>query len=212
MELINFIGLVLGFIGSVLLSAGLLKSREAAIDEETPFWGKNPFKIRDVVASRNLALWGFSLFVAGFATTAMVELANIAQIKTVFGVAMGSVALTSLGWLAIFLLMQQKSSAHRRHKHAHFRKALKERLSMQIKSLEDILSSPNPKNYDFNSVKYGNLELLIGLMPDIDEGARANLEACLDKIKSSKEFEDIKVPIESCLAELMASKEGASES
>lgn len=81
------------------MSAGLLKSREAAIDEETPFWGKNPFKIRDVLASRNIALWGFSLLIAGFATTTMVELANIFQIETVFGVVMGSLALIFFGWL-----------------------------------------------------------------------------------------------------------------
>ncbi len=207
MDIINFIGLILGFIGSILLSVGLLKSREAAIDEETPFWGKNPFKMQDILASRNLAMWGFSLFVAGIATTTMVELAKIANIQTVFGVAMGSLALTFFGWLVILLVMQQKSSAHIRHKNAHFRKALKERLILQIKGLKDILSSPNPKSYDFNSVKYGNLEILIGFIRSIDSETQTKLESCLEKIKSSKEFEDIKLALENCLAELTSSKE-----
>ncbi len=208
MDIINFIGLILGFIGSVLLSAGLLKSKEAAIDEETPFWGRNPFKIQDVLASRNLSLWGFSLFVAGFATTAMVELANIVNIKSVFSVAAASLALTFFGWLVIALTMQKKSSEHVRHKNAHFRKALKERLILQIKSLKDILSSPNPKNYDFNSVKYGNLELLIGFVPNIDGETNTKLEICIDKVKSSKEFEDIKMAMEDCLTELASPEEG----
>ncbi|HSX42721.1 MAG TPA: hypothetical protein VLF59_01410 [Candidatus Saccharimonadales bacterium] len=202
MDIINFVGLVLGFIGSVLLSAGLLKSKEAAIDEETPFWGENPFKMRGVLTSRSLALWGFALFVAGFATTAMVGLAGIIHLKSMFGVIAGSLALTFFGWLLVALIMQQKALAHKSHKNAHFKKAVVERLNMQIKSLKDILASPNPKNYDFSSVKYGNLELLVKHIPDIDREARKKLEVCLEKIKGATEFADIKEAMENCLAEL----------
>ena len=202
MDIINFVGLVLGFIGSVLLSAGLLKSKEAAIDEETPFWGENPFKVRDVLTSRSLALWGFALFVAGFATTAMVGLAGIIHLKSVFGVITGSLALTFFGWLVIVLIMQQKALAHKSHKNAHFKKALVGRLNMEIKSLKDILASPNPKNYDFNSVKYGDLVLLVRHVPDIDREARKKIETCLERIKSATEFAEIKEAMESCLAEL----------
>lgn len=93
--------------------------------------------------------------------------------------------------------MQNKSSAHTRHKNAHFKKALEERLKLQIKSLNDILSSAN-----FDSTKYGNLELLISCVPNVDEETKVKLESCLEKIKSSKEFEDIKLGMEDCLGEL----------
>lgn len=202
MGIINLIGLALGFVGSVLLSAGLLKSKEAAVDEETPFWGENPFKVRDVLVSRNLALWGFLLFVAGFATTAMVEFASMANIKTVFGVAAGSLALTFLGWLVILLLMQRKSSSHIEYKNAHFRKALLSRLELQIKNLNKIMASPNPGNYDFNSVKYGNLEILIGLKPDVDKVTSEKLQTCLHNINNSTEFQGIKAAMENCSAEI----------
>jgi len=206
-NIINFVGLILGFVGSVLLSVGLLKSKEAAVDEETPFWSKNPFKIRDVLTSRNFALWGLSLFVAGSATTTMVEFASIANIQTVFGVAMGSLALTFFGWLVIALIMQRKSSAHISHKNTHFRKVLKEQLVLQIKQLKDILSSPNPKSHDFNFIKYMDLEILIDFIPKIDSETQTKLEICLEEIKRSKELGDIRLAMEDCLTGLVSGKE-----
>ncbi|MEK7561744.1 MAG: hypothetical protein AAB541_02680 [Patescibacteria group bacterium] len=204
MDVINFVGIVLGFVGSVLLSAGLLMSREAAIDKETPFWGENPFKIKDVLASRNLALWGFSLLIAGFATTAIVGFARIASIQTIFGVAAASLGLTFLGWLLMLLTLQAKTTSHLLHKSSHFRKALVERLKLQIKSLEDILSSPNPGNYDFRSVKFDNLELLMGLIPNIDRETQKKLQSCIEKIKRSGKFEDMKEAMNECLNEFEA--------
>lgn len=85
MHLLNLVGLVMGYLGSIMLSVGILRSKQEVIDEEKPFWGPNPFKMRSTLNSRLLGFAGLAALVAGFAITTVANaFINILDVDNVW--------------------------------------------------------------------------------------------------------------------------------
>lgn len=113
MHILNLIGLIMGYLGSISLSLGIIKSKQEVIDEETPFWGPNPFKMRSTLRSRLLGFSGVALLVAGFATTSVTT-----ALDTVFDIddlplAVSTIALlTATAYAILWFALKAKHRAH----------------------------------------------------------------------------------------------------
>lgn len=136
MDELNLIGLLAGFVGTVLLSAGLVKSEEQALDESKPYWGSNPFLEKAALASRKLALAGLSSIVASFAISASIGANRLLHLTYPLPLAaILSLALTLMGWLALILFLQISAGRHIRHRQAHYRVVLHEAILGQIRQI-----------------------------------------------------------------------------
>lgn len=195
-ETASFIGLMLGFLGSIFLSIGLLKSKEAIRDEETTYWGYNPFKINSMISDRVAALIGFALIIAGFSTSASAALVQVIPMNISYNLIVTSLALTFIGWLVILLVLQRRSATHTKAKMAHERMAVSERFKLQVKDINNIIDSQSRDSYDLNTVRFQNLEVLIHHLPDLSVEDRGILNKTLEEIKASKDFEQLKTALE----------------
>lgn len=134
-EVLKLFGLGLGFVGSVLLSIGLVKSRQQIDDETGSYWGQNPFLRENILGERKLVIIGFIALLAGFAFQLSTTITFYPVGAEVFGAIAIGVALTLVGVLSLLLFVQSRESHHRRRHEAHYRRVLRRQTESMIKRL-----------------------------------------------------------------------------
>ena len=119
MDWFELIGLFLGFVGSVLFSAGLIKTPEQIRDENQTYFDKNFFTYESEMASRRMLVVAFLLIIAGFAVSVGGAIAaQFHQDQQLVGILL-SITLTAVGFLATALFYIQRVNAHRRLKYEY---------------------------------------------------------------------------------------------
>lgn len=196
MHILNLIGLIMGYLGSISLSLGIIKSKQEVIDEETPFWGPNPFKMRSTLRSRLLGFTGVALLVAGFATTTVAT-----ALETVFNIDDVPLAISLIALLivtAYAILLFALKAKHRAHVAAksryYFNEIIKEARNLKseyeknpVIATEDHTLEDLKKQYvgqlskDLNYLKPDDKKIIEKLISNIDKAQQlSDLVAALN--------------------------------
>jgi NADH:ubiquinone oxidoreductase subunit 3 (subunit A) len=114
MNWFDIIGTCLGFIGSVVFSAALLKPQEQIRDENDSYWDANPFTLRGELSAQPYYLIAMLLLIAGFAITLGGKLSTQFASSSVSTAILVSICITLAGFLAVALFYINRNRAHQK--------------------------------------------------------------------------------------------------
>jgi NADH:ubiquinone oxidoreductase subunit 3 (subunit A) len=117
MDTINWfdiIGTCLGFVGSVVFSAALLKPQEQIRDENNSYWDGNPFTLRGELGTQPYYLVAMLLLIAGFAVSLGGKLSTQFASASVNIAILISSCITLAGFLAVALFYINRNRAHQK--------------------------------------------------------------------------------------------------
>ena len=118
----ELIGLSLGFAGSVLFSAGLIKTPEQIRDENQTYFDKNFFTYEAEMTSRKLLIAAFLLMIAGFAVSAAGVIAEqFAGQQILIGILL-SITFMAVGFLLTALFYIRRVNRHRQLKYSYVKR------------------------------------------------------------------------------------------
>ena len=63
---LTFAGIILGFIGSIILAFALVKSKDTIEEMIKTYPGHNPTLRKDLLKGRKVGLWGIGFLINGF--------------------------------------------------------------------------------------------------------------------------------------------------
>jgi NADH:ubiquinone oxidoreductase subunit 3 (subunit A) len=112
----DIIGVTLGFVGSVIFSAGLIKSKEQIRDENQSYWGGNPFTTSAALSSQPYYIVAFILIITGFAVTLGGMLGEVYGAGSILVSILFSTSISLLGALATALLYIHNVTVHQKKK------------------------------------------------------------------------------------------------
>ena len=143
MELLKIISVAFGFIGSVLLSAGLIKSHKQIDDETATYWGGNPFTKENLLSEQRLIFTGFIFIIAGFSFQLSTEITFYPKSSILFNSILTGLLLTVTGVLALFIFIQARANNHEKRRRSHYTGVLKNFLQ----SCKEEISGKNYKEH-----------------------------------------------------------------
>jgi NADH:ubiquinone oxidoreductase subunit 3 (subunit A) len=114
MNWFDIIGTCLGFIGSVVFSAALLKPQEQIRDENNTYFDGNPFTLRGEIGTQPYYLVAMLLLIAGFAITLGGKLSTQFASASVSTAILVSICITLAGFLAVALFYINRNRAHQK--------------------------------------------------------------------------------------------------
>lgn len=201
MHILNLIGLVMGYLGSISLSLGIIKSKQEVIDEETPFWGPNPFKMRSTLRSRLLGFTGVALLVAGFATTTVAT-----ALDTVFNIEDVPLAISLIALLivtAYAILLFALKAKHRAHIDAksryYFQELIKEVRELKNKYEKQPVISTQGGNLD--NLKKQQMQQFSKSLSNLKPDDKKALEKLISNIDKAGEYAELTSALNNFLAE-----------
>jgi hypothetical protein len=187
MLLYSIIGSILGFCGSIIFAAALIKPPQQVRDETATYFDENPFTTRYEMEARRNYVLAFSLLTTGFA------FGLAGQISEKFFNSSGTIALlfaislSLLGYLGAALLLLFKLK-----KHEAFRVELKRKsFSSQVESHRHELRQEQFKKNDFAQIKKQfaqSLKERYDRLPDYD---RERERLHFSDINSSNNWDDM---------------------
>ena len=112
----------LGFIGSIIFSAGLIKSRQQILDENETYFNGNPFTTKAELRSQPYYIVGIGFIIAGFASSISGEIGKIFEHNqlVISLLVMATISLLGFFGMAVFFIVQSRS--HLKNKIAHRKK------------------------------------------------------------------------------------------
>lgn len=201
MHILNLVGLVLGYLGSILLSAGLIKSKEEVIDEEKPFWGPNPFRIRSTLRSRQLGFMGVALLVAGFATsTVAAAFENVLDVDNV-GLALAViVVLIAFAYGVVLLALRAKKRAHvNARSRYYFNELIREVRNLRHQYQKEPFAATKDRSFD--ELKKHCTQTLAKYAPSLDQEGKKHVGKLIGSIDKAERLDDIISALSDFLAE-----------
>jgi hypothetical protein len=201
MYVLNLIGLVLGYLGSILLSAGLIKSKEEVIDEEKPFWGPNPFRIRSTLRSRQLGFMGVALLVAGFAiSTVAAAFENVLHIDSVGFALAVIVALIAFAYGVVLLALRAKKRAHISARNRYyFNELIHEVRELRNQYQKEPFAAT--ADHSFDELKKQHTQMFTKYTPDLDQEGKKQIGKLIGNIDKAETFDDLLNTFDEFLAE-----------
>lgn len=191
MYALNLIGLILGYLGSISLSVGIIKSKQEVVDEERPFLGPNPFKMRSTLRSRLLGFAGVAMLVAGFATSTVATAFNTVFHINHLPLALGVIfILVGSAYLVIALALDTKKRAHLNAKSRYYM----EEFTNEVRKLKDDLKNhplESMTERTFSKLKKQTLQQFSHYGADLTSEARkqtGKLMSALDKAKNTRDI------------------------
>ncbi len=124
----EIIGGILGFAGSVIFSAGLIKSSQQIKDENSTYFDSNPFTLEAELNSRPYFIVAFGLIIAGFSATLG---GNIGVMTEQLGTSVPlllTIAFTLAGYLAAILFYIHQAKQHQAREIRRLKKLFKSSL------------------------------------------------------------------------------------
>lgn len=189
MELLELVGLVLGYLGSIMLGTGILRSKQEVIDEERPFHGPNPFKMRSILNSRLLGFAGMSSLITGFAiTTVVYAFTNILESDDVWLALVITALLLAIAYSIIVTSLKAKLRAHINAKNRYYFNKLID----EARILNDEPIQKDSESYDFTSVKNRYLSHLSHFNDDLSFEDKQSLGRLIDALQSAEDIAEVK--------------------
>lgn len=116
MSTLNLASLILTFLGTVLLSIGLLRSRQQIEDESSTYYGFNPFVKANMSDEQRVILPGFLLLITGFAFQIAIQIPGLPTHSDWSEALMIGSAITLAG-IVVFLVFIRSLEEKRKRQH-----------------------------------------------------------------------------------------------
>lgn len=121
MDWLELVANISAFFGTVLLSAGLLRSTEQIKDEEATYFDSNPFKTHGSLKSQPYYRYGFRLLIIGFSINISFSIAKNITFQQISFI---SILLVSITIILSGLLMIQWFEKRQENQHRLFKSRL----------------------------------------------------------------------------------------
>lgn len=108
----NIIGTTLGFLGSIIFSAGLIKSKEQIHDENRSYYGSNPYTEKAELTSQPYYIAAFVMLISGFAIALGGSLGEEFASKDVLASVLFAASIAFAGYLVTALFYINRVHAH----------------------------------------------------------------------------------------------------
>jgi len=184
-QVLSLVGLLASFVGSVLLSVGLIKTEQEVRDEEQPYWGVNPFRLKGALSSRKSSVAGFALVISGFATELVTGLFSVFDYQSLLGAVGFSIALSFGGWLLTIWFVGSRLSKHVKSKQDHHQDSLTQVVKSLIKNYDAKLV-PNEPSYNFQQVKFDHIHQLVDYLPRIGHDVYKVLSEAIGEMRGAE--------------------------
>jgi|GEM_PF-2165405 len=186
----DVVGNSLAFIGSVILSADLLKSREQVQDENATYFDANPYTTKSGLESIPAYLLAFFLIVTGFAVTLGGNIGEATSLG-LFDSILISFMTAFGGYLVIVLIYRLNSRRHRIAKAKLKVRVFYESVKSLVRKYEKyVLGRPNEKAL-FAAYKPGDIKSLEDRLGDMTTQPKHHMKglvASLEKKKTASTF------------------------
>ena len=139
----DIVGIVFGFIGSVIFSAGLLKPKEQILDENKTYWNANPYTTKAELSSQKYYVIAFILIIIGFATTLGGALGRALFSSDVAVSIVIAIGITFGGCLCVSLLYISRIFSHQTNKLKHRKTVFISSLKSNKKSMKSHIGKSN---------------------------------------------------------------------
>ena len=164
----DIIGTTLGFIGSIIFSAALIKSKDQIRDENESYWDANPYTTKAALTSQPYFIIAFVLLISGFAVVLGGKLGfAFADGSTLVSVLFAS-SISLLGYLLTSLLFIRKSSLHQKDRIHNAKNIFVNALRTYTSEMKGMKDDPNNVEL-FKSKKQAYQKDLMDKARDIPE-------------------------------------------
>ncbi len=110
---------ILSFLGFLLLSLGLLRSKQRIQDETRTYWGYNPFSLNYAIADRPAIFWGLIFTLTGFGI-GIVDSLSVNFPMITGGVWYLSIIVFLFSWLLVIGIGSLQERLHDNFRQQHF--------------------------------------------------------------------------------------------
>lgn len=189
----NIIGATLGFIGSVIFSAGLVKPAQQIRDENKTYVGTNPYTLDAALNSQLYYIIGFVLIITGFAIPLGGQLGEVfANGQTLISI-LFAVVVSCVGYLGTALLYIRRTMTHQKKKGEIAKRVFKSTCRTYIRKMRDMEGKPNAQIL-FQSAKSNYCKDIIekaSKIPESDNEQEQEVAADLDSTTEPKLFYEV---------------------
>jgi hypothetical protein len=187
----TIIGSILGFLGSVIFAAALIKPPQQIKDENATYFNENPFTIRYELEARKSYIIAFLLLITGFAISLGGQLSESMAHKSQAIAILLAVCLSLAGYLGATVLLLFKIQKHEAMRVERMRRAYRN----QVEGHRHELRQEQLRKRDFEEVKKQfsqHLKERLDRLPDDDDEIERQHYS---DINSSNNWDDM---LESC--------------
>lgn len=112
----------MGFIGSVIFSAGLIKNKQQILDENSTYLDNNPFTLKAELRSQPYFIVGIGLIIIGFAASISGKIGDRLEHNQLLLSLLIMVSISFFGFFAMAVFYIVQSKVHQKNKIEHRKK------------------------------------------------------------------------------------------
>ena len=200
-NILSLIGDLLSFIGTILLSAGLIKSKEEISDVNASYWDYNPYTTYYDLNSQKYYRIGFRLLITGFSIVASIDVGKLFIFKdSSTAILLISISLSSIGLLIIQLFENKRELNHKNYKtkinsnlfFKRLKRILTESRSLASKDVEVTES-------EFMNFKDSRVSTIKDQQNSIDEAYLSDIEELIIDLDRTKEINSFMITLQDYL-------------
>ncbi|MGB4956993.1 MAG: hypothetical protein WBO49_00925 [Candidatus Saccharimonas sp.] len=186
----DIIAATMGFVGSIIFSAGLIKSKQQILDENTSYFDENPFTLKAELRSQPYYVVGIGFIITGFAMSIAGSIAENLHYYQVLVSILIAVSISMLGFfgMAVFYILQSKS--HQRNYVSYRKKIFYSSLRTYSSAMHGIDGKENEKELFASAKDTYQKDLLkkAESIPEPDNETEMNVVRDIDATSAPYQF------------------------
>ncbi len=186
----DIVAATMGFIGSIIFSAGLIKSKQQILDENTSYWNENPFTLKAELRSQPYYVIGIGFIIAGFATSIAGNISGELEHYQLLISLLVAFSISMLGFfgMAVFYIVQSKN--HQKNYIEHRKKVFYSSLRTYSAAMHGMDGKENEKELFKASKETYQSDLLkkAELIPEPDNETEMNIVRDIDATSAAYQF------------------------
>lgn len=186
----DIVAATMGFMGSIIFSAGLIKGKQQILDENTSYFDKNPFTLKAELKSQPFYIIGIAFLIAGFATSIAGSISEIVNDYRLLISILVAISITMLGYFAMAIFYITKNKVHHNNYVAHRKKIFYSSLRSYSGNMYGLDGKDNEKEqFEKNKDKYqSDLLKKAKSIPEPENEIEMNLVEEIDATTAAYQF------------------------
>lgn len=180
----------MGFIGTIIFSAGLIKSKQQILDENASYWYANPFTLKAELRSQPYYVIGIGFIITGFATSIAGNVTELLEHYQLLISLLIVFSISMLGFfgMSVFYIVQSKN--HQRNYVDHRKKVFYNSLRTYSSAMHGIDGKENEKELFESDKKVYQADLLkkAELIPEPDNETEMKIVSDIDATSAAYQF------------------------
>ena len=186
----DIVAAIMGFGGSIIFSAGLIKSRRQILDENATYFDENPFTLKAALRSQPYYVIGIGIIITGFATSiagSIFEILEHYQLQISLLVVF-SISMLGFFGMAVFYIVLSKS--HQKNYVEYRRKIFYNSLRTYSSAMHGMDGKENEKELFMSAKETYQSDLLkkAETIPEPDNEIEMNIIRDINATSSAYQF------------------------